>query len=58
MGKNIKTWSRWKYAEEDAKRLIDKGRVISITMEPDVHHEDDGEDYVYDEFTVTDLGPR
>lgn len=51
-------FSRWKYAEEQAKRLIDAGRLIRLTMLPDVAHEEDGEEYVYDEFILEDLGPR
>lgn len=52
------TFPRWKYAEEEAKRLIDAGRLVTLSILPDVEHEEDGEVYVYDEFVVEDLGER
>lgn len=54
----VKTFGRWKYAEEYAKGLIDKGRLVTLTMRPDVEHPDGDEVYVNDEFDVVDLGPR
>ena len=62
--KSIETFDRLKYAEEHAKRLLDQGHLFSITVQPDVWHPGDDDDdpydepYIYDEFTVTDLGPR
>lgn len=50
--------SRWKYAEEHAKDLIDKGHLIRVTVRPDVRHVDDGDVYIHDEFIVEDLGAR
>lgn len=51
-------YDRWKYAEEAAKRLIDDGHLIAITMLPDVKHVEKDGVYVYDEFHVHDLGMR
>lgn len=57
-------YSRWKYAEEAAKGLLDDGHLIRLEVIPDVEHVDppgstDPDDlYVYDDFIVTDLGPR
>lgn len=53
-----RTFDRWKDAEEHAKDLIDEGRRIRITMKCDVPHVEEGEEYVYDEFIVHDLGAR
>lgn len=53
------TFDRWKYAEEHAKKLIERGRLVRLTMTPNVTHTDeDDEEYVYDDFHVEDLGPR
>lgn len=53
-----RTFSRFKYAEKHARDLLRAGHLFAITMRPDAYHLEDGEDYVYDEFVVEDLGPR
>lgn len=61
------TVGRWKYAEEHAHDLIRQGKIIRITMIPDVKHVDEDdvregidppEVYVYDEFHVDVMGER
>lgn len=58
-----KAYARWKYAEEAAHHLIQKGHLIRIRIVTDVEHADteeiaDDESYVFDDYVVDDLGPR
>lgn len=47
------TFSRFKYAEEFAFDRTRERKPWTMTVEYDVSHDDDGEEYIYDEFKVT-----
>lgn len=47
-----KTFARFKYAEEFANGLHNQGHHFTLTNAFNVDHEEGGEHYTYDEFTV------
>ncbi len=54
LGVKISQFDRHKYAEKYCQELTRLRIKWTLDVEFDVPHEDDGETYIYDDFTVTE----